>query len=406
MATAFGNLAPPELRQAEALSEQAQRAFEAGEYAVAAEHYRRAMAAAPESKVYPYALGTALAAARDERGAADAFRRSISIAPEWGAPRQALAQLPDPNGAAPPLPPPGAATQEPRVAADKKRELLAKYFRGGERPTPGAVPTPEITAPEPEPEPASERFDGVREGMVYTTREGRTGYFPDSSSPPVPAPADGTGQKGVSFGEGSERECPARDLSAGGAAPLQFLDFVIPDDAAEGQRLHLRLPSGRMAEWVVPPGIEPGQACRLPLPEDEMDPSAGQQQQQEEELSGPRAAAERKREERYQKMVEEKAISGGHTCGDLVKSWQGEKGVIRYIGSVTGQSESKVWLGIEWYEPGRGKNDGSAGGKRYFTCEQGMGSFVDVRKQRKVLDNRYNQYLEAVGSAAVSTITN
>eukprot|EP01047_Picozoa_sp_COSAG01_P139643 COSAG01_NODE_70467_length_258_cov_0.981132_1_plen_53_part_01 len=53
MATAFGNLAPPELRQAEALSEQAQRAFEAGEYAAAAEHYRRAMAAAPESKVYP-----------------------------------------------------------------------------------------------------------------------------------------------------------------------------------------------------------------------------------------------------------------------------------------------------------------------------------------------------------------
>ncbi|PMD14574.1 RNI-like protein [Hyaloscypha hepaticicola] len=39
---------------------------------------------------------------------------------------------------------------------------------------------------------------------------------------------------------------------------------------------------------------------------------------------------------------------------------------IRYIGAVEGTD--KVWLGVEWDEPSRGKHDGSHKGKRYFKC--------------------------------------
>ena len=182
----------------------------------------------------------------------------------------------------------------------------------------------------------------------------------------------------------------------------QFIDFQIPEGPAgtEGQLLNLELPSGRMAVWTVPTGVVPGQWCRLPLPEDEL---GGQPVAK----SGLAAEAEREREERYRKVQHDKQISGGFTVGDVVKTWQAEKGIVQYIGPVAGQAPEKIWLGIEWL-PGasRCKNDGSTGGERFFTCAGGasLGSFVAIKSKDKVLDNRFNQYLEGVG-AAVSTIT-
>ena len=58
------------------------------------------------------------------------------------------------------------------------------------------------------------------------------------------------------------------------------------------------------------------------------------------------------------------------------------RGTIRYVGPVaTSKKATTVWLGIEWDDINRGKNDGSvktADGKihRYFTCEDGRGSFI------------------------------
>lgn len=40
---------------------------------------------------------------------------------------------------------------------------------------------------------------------------------------------------------------------------------------------------------------------------------------------------------------------------------------IRYIGPVEGTG--KEWLGVEWDDPHRGKNDGELKGVRYFHCE-------------------------------------
>lgn len=44
-------------------------------------------------------------------------------------------------------------------------------------------------------------------------------------------------------------------------------------------------------------------------------------------------------------------------------SFQGQPCTIRYIGEV--KDTEKEWLGVEWDDPSRGKNDG----KGYFECK-------------------------------------
>eukprot|EP00002_Diphylleia_rotans_P018844 TRINITY_DN3648_c0_g1_i1.p1 TRINITY_DN3648_c0_g1~~TRINITY_DN3648_c0_g1_i1.p1 ORF type:complete len:550 (-),score=131.60 TRINITY_DN3648_c0_g1_i1:141-1790(-) len=52
------------------------------------------------------------------------------------------------------------------------------------------------------------------------------------------------------------------------------------------------------------------------------------------------------------------------------------RATIRFCGAI----ENKVgaWIGVEWDGDGRGKNDGSVEGVRYFTCAAGKGSFIRV----------------------------
>ena len=220
-----------------------------------------------------------------------------------------------------------------------------------------------------------------------------------------PEPEHTAQQPRVSFSSGTtEQAVPARQ-AGDAAAPQQFLDFEIPAGAAPGQTLMLQLPSGKTAGWVMPEGLSAGDMCRLPLPEGEMDgghPAGGEQPN----VVGLAAENHQRREEAYLKIKAEKEASGGHTVGDIVKTWQGEKGTVRYIGELEGQKAGKIWIGVEWASPGRGKNDGSVpSGRRYFECEMGMGSFIDAKKQSKHLDSRYNQYLEAAASAAMTSTT-
>jgi tubulin-folding cofactor B len=51
------------------------------------------------------------------------------------------------------------------------------------------------------------------------------------------------------------------------------------------------------------------------------------------------------------------------------------RGIVRYIGEVDEIPNGGVWVGVETNEP-TGKNDGTAGGKRYFECLPKHGSFV------------------------------
>jgi dynactin complex subunit len=54
----------------------------------------------------------------------------------------------------------------------------------------------------------------------------------------------------------------------------------------------------------------------------------------------------------------------------------GHRATVRFVGSVDGASPEDGWVGVEWDSVGRGKHDGEAKGKRYFTCAPGQGSFV------------------------------
>ena len=57
---------------------------------------------------------------------------------------------------------------------------------------------------------------------------------------------------------------------------------------------------------------------------------------------------------------------------------------VRYVGPVSGQSGS--WVGLEWDAENRGKNDGSTGGVRFFTCRGQSGSFIKLQKFLQLAD--------------------
>ena len=75
--------------------------------------------------------------------------------------------------------------------------------------------------------------------------------------------------------------------------------------------------------------------------------------------------------------------------GDRVQS-DGSLATVRYVGPVAGQDVKKVWIGVEWDDAGRGKNDGTTGGERYFECAPSQGSFLKERKiePRRALADR------------------
>lgn len=88
------------------------------------------------------------------------------------------------------------------------------------------------------------------------------------------------------------------------------------------------------------------------------------------EMRGAQAGA--KREDDDDKELAE-AISVGDRCEVDLQDSGKERGVVMYVGKL---DHRKGWyIGVKLDMP-FGKNDGSAGGKRYFECEDGYGVFT------------------------------
>ena len=75
-----------------------------------------------------------------------------------------------------------------------------------------------------------------------------------------------------------------------------------------------------------------------------------------------------------------------YELGQRISDGESHRGTVRYVGPVAAAKDpNETWLGIEWDKPNRGKHDGSCVDKqgimhRYFTCTDGMGSFVKPAK--------------------------
>lgn len=70
----------------------------------------------------------------------------------------------------------------------------------------------------------------------------------------------------------------------------------------------------------------------------------------------------------------------GDRCEVITEGCRGT-GTIGYTGSVDGKEG--IWLGVE-LDDAKGRNDGSAQGRRYFSCAHGHGVFVSPSKVRKI----------------------
>jgi len=81
--------------------------------------------------------------------------------------------------------------------------------------------------------------------------------------------------------------------------------------------------------------------------------------------------------------MKEKALEVKYKVGDSCEviddnpSLPSRKGQIAYLGTIEGAKG--LWVGVILDEP-QGKNDGSAKGKRYFTCQPNHGAFVRPEK--------------------------
>ena len=70
--------------------------------------------------------------------------------------------------------------------------------------------------------------------------------------------------------------------------------------------------------------------------------------------------------------------------GGRCMSRDGREGTVLYIGPIDHDPKpemQRIWMGVQWDDAARGKHDGSAKGKRYFTTTDGLasGSFAKPR---------------------------
>jgi len=85
------------------------------------------------------------------------------------------------------------------------------------------------------------------------------------------------------------------------------------------------------------------------------------------------AAEKIKQEEEEKKIVDDRGMVDGARCQVTLAGKSKRKATIKFVGNV--HFQPGWWVGVQYDEP-YGKNDGSVGGQRYFTCQNKYGGFV------------------------------
>lgn len=96
-----------------------------------------------------------------------------------------------------------------------------------------------------------------------------------------------------------------------------------------------------------------------------------------EEEMADLAAEKIKQEEEEKKLIDDTGIVDGARCQVTVAGSSKRRGTIKFVGNV--HFQPGWWVGVQYDEP-NGKNDGSVGGQRYFTCQNKYGGFVKPAK--------------------------
>lgn len=146
--------------------------------------------------------------------------------------------------------------------------------------------------------------------------------------------------------------------------PLQpYAEIYVTDTRPASARLNLT-DTSEVEKWVMPEDQYSRRSDSV---------LAWKKRNQLGRFDPNKSESEAKEHQRLWNEVIARGIEVGKRC--RVGGDGGRRGTVRYVGLIPEIPNGDIWVGFEADEP-TGKNDGSVGGKSYFSCNQKHGSFI------------------------------